>query len=84
MDFVQKPELTRILATLDDFDDELFADRSQVGMYIQFISHDAPLSDRINRLQRQIKEANQMHNDALVAQLSVEYMAALREQQTHK
>ncbi|MGL4536871.1 MAG: DNA primase, partial [Weissella cibaria] len=84
MDYVQKADLTRILATLDTYAPELFTDRSQVDEYIQFISHDAPLSDRINRLQRQIKEANQMHNDALVAQLSVEYLAALREQQTHK
>lgn len=84
MDYVQKADLTRILATLDTYAPELFTDRTQVDEYIQFISHDAPLSDRINRLQRQIKEANQMHNDALVAQLSVEYLAALREQQTHK
>ena len=84
MDYVQRPELTRILATFDNYDAALFTDNTQVDEYIQLITHDGPLSDRINRLQRQIKEANQMHDDAKVAQLTVEYLAALREKQNHK
>ena len=84
MDYVQRPELTRILATLDNYAPALFTDNTQVDEYIQLITHDGPLSDRINRLQRQIKEANQLHDDAKVAQLTVEYLAALREKQNHK
>ncbi|WPQ67187.1 DNA primase [Weissella paramesenteroides] len=82
MDYVQKPELTRILASLEEIDSELFMDREQVSEYIRVISDEAPLEEKIRQLSRDIKEANQLHDHARIAQLSVEYMTVLKQKQT--
>ncbi|WP_419154588.1 DNA primase [Weissella bombi] len=82
MDYVQKPELTRILASLADVDPQLFNDRDQVVEYINVINNEAPLEERIRQLSREIKEANQLQDKARVAQLSVTYLAALKEKQS--
>ena len=82
MDYVQKPELTRILASLSDVDPQLFNDRDQVAEYITVINNEAPLEERIRQLSREIKEANQLQDKARVAQLSVTYLAALKEKQS--
>nr|WP_257607437.1 DNA primase [Weissella sagaensis] len=81
MDYVQKPELTRILASLAEVDPQLFTDREQVLAYINVINNEAPLEEKIRQLSRNIKEANQLHDQARVAQLSVAYLAALKEKQ---
>ncbi|HJF87356.1 MAG TPA: DNA primase [Companilactobacillus farciminis] len=82
MDYVQKPELTRILASLEGIDSQLFEDREQVSAYIRVISDEAPLEEKIRQLSRDIKEANQLHDHARIAQLSVEYMTVLKQKQT--
>ncbi|WP_307761780.1 DNA primase [Weissella sagaensis] len=81
MDYVQKPELTRILASLAEVDPQLFTDREQVLAYINVINNEAPLEEKIRQLSRNIKEANQLQDQARVAQLSVAYLAALKEKQ---
>jgi DNA primase len=81
MDFVQRPELMRILAALDEVPAELMQDHSHVNDYIQVIVYKEPLSVRIKTLQRQISEAKMVHNAALVSQLSAELITVLREQQ---
>lgn len=81
MDYVQKPELTRILASLAEIDPQLFTDREQVLAYINVINNEAPLEEKIRQLSRNIKEANQLQDHGRVAQLSVAYLAALKEKQ---
>ncbi|MFC6178707.1 DNA primase [Weissella sagaensis] len=81
MDYVQKPELTRILASLAEVDPQLFTDREQVLAYINVINNEAPLEEKIRQLSRNIKEANQLQDQARVAQLSVAYLEALKEKQ---
>lgn len=81
MDYVQKPELTRILASLAEIDPQLFTDREQVLAYINVINNEAPLEEKIRQLFRNIKEANQLQDHGRVAQLSVAYLAALKEKQ---
>ncbi|CAM4284012.1 DNA primase [Weissella hellenica] len=81
MDYVQKPELTRILASLAEIDPQLFTDREQVLAYINVINNEAPLEEKIRQLSRNIKEANRLQDHGRVAQLSVAYLAALKEKQ---
>jgi DNA primase len=84
MDFVQRPELMRILAALDEVPDALMTERAQVNDYIQVIVYKEPLSSRIKTLQRQIAEAKAVHNMALVTQLSAEMIGVLKEQQAQR
>lgn len=81
MDYVQKPELIRILSTMDEIPEALFEDRNQVQAYVQVIMQDEPLQTQITNLKRDLAEAKQMQNTSAIAQLSVELINALKEQQ---
>ncbi len=81
MDFVKKPELTRILVDLEAIPDELFARSDLVDDYINVIMREEPLVERIQSLKRQLTEAQQMQDMGRVAQLSIELIQALKEKQ---
>jgi DNA primase len=84
MDFVKEPALIRILASLDDIQDELMNNIEQVPEYIDVILQKAPLSMRIQQKRKDLSEAKQVHNDTLAAQISFELIALLREEQASK
>ncbi|QOD86725.1 DNA primase [Weissella viridescens] len=81
MDYVQKPELIRILAAIQDIPDELFEDREHVKAYMQVMMQEEPLETQIKKLTQQLAEAKSMHNDSEIAQKSVEIINLLRKQQ---
>lgn len=81
MDYVQKPELIRILAAIQDIPDELFEDREHVKAYMQIMMQEEPLETQIKKLTQQLAEAKSMHNDSEIAQKSVEIINLLRKQQ---
>lgn len=81
MDYVQKPELIRILAAIQDIPDELFKDREHVKAYMQVMMQEEPLETQIKKLTQQLAEAKSMHNDSEIAQKSVEIINLLRKQQ---
>ncbi|RRG18292.1 DNA primase [Weissella viridescens] len=81
MDYVQKPELIRILAAIQDIPDELFEDRTHVKDYMQVMMQEEPLEAQIKKLTQQLAEAKSMHNDSEIAQKSVEIIKLLRKQQ---
>ncbi|MBM7617517.1 DNA primase [Weissella uvarum] len=81
MDYVQKPELIRILTDIENISDDLFEDRQAVQDYVQVIMEVEPLEAKIASLKQQLAQAKEMHNDAQVAQLSVELINALKAQQ---
>lgn len=84
MDFVQKPDLNQILASFSEIPDDLFQDKGQVIDYMQVIMTNEPLAQRITNIKQQLADAHARHDQALEAQLSVELIAALREQQLAK
>lgn len=84
MDFVQKPELNQILATFSAIPDDLFQDTDQVAAYMQVIMMDEPMAQRITTIKQQLADARARHDTTLEAQLSVELVNALREQQLAK
>ncbi|AIM62742.1 DNA primase [Weissella ceti] len=84
MDFVQKPDLNQILATFSAIPDDLFQDKSHVTAYMQVIMTNEPLAQRITNIKQQLADAHARHDQALEAQLSVELITALREQQLAK
>lgn len=84
MDFVQKPDLNQILASFSEIPDDLFQDKGQVTDYMQVIMTNEPLAQRITNIKQQLADAHARHDQALEAQLSVELIAALREQQLAK
>ncbi|MCW0952878.1 DNA primase [Weissella ceti] len=84
MDFVQKPELNQILATFSAIPDDLFQDTDQVTAYMQVIMMDEPMAQRITTIKQQLADARARHDTTLEAQLSVELVNALREQQLAK
>ena len=84
MDFIQKPELNQILATFSTIPDDLFQDTDQVTAYMQVIMMDEPMTQRITTIKQQLTDARARHDTTLEAQLSVELVSALREQQLAK
>lgn len=84
MDFVQKPDLNQILASFSEIPDDLFQDKGQVTDYMQVIMTNEPLAQRITNIKQQLADAHARHDQALEAQLSVELIDALREQQLAK
>lgn len=84
MDFVQKPELNHIVASFSAIPDDLFQDTDQVALYMQVIMMDEPMAQRITQIKQQLTEARARHDQTLEAQLSVELVMALREQQLAK
>lgn len=81
MDFVKKPELTRILVDLAAIPDDLLGSPDLVDDYIKVIMHEEPLIERIQALKQQITEAQHMQDMGRVAQLSIELIQALKEKQ---
>jgi len=84
MDFVQKPELNQILATFSSIPDDLFQNKDDVAAYMQVIMDDEPLAQRITTIKQQLADARARHDSTLEAQLSVELIMALRDQQLAK
>ncbi|MFL1695599.1 DNA primase [Weissella kandleri] len=82
MNFVKEPEMSRMVAELDNINPALMQNKSQVPEYIQVIVTTAPLQQQIVQKKRALSEAKQMHNDSLVTQLSMELLTLLRKQQT--
>ncbi|MDR3190715.1 MAG: DNA primase [Lactobacillaceae bacterium] len=82
MDYVQRPELIRILAALEDINENLFADKNQVDEYIRIITQKEPLNLQIQNLKRQIYEAKQLHQESLG--LVEQLMKLLQQQQLEK
>ncbi|GAK31075.1 DNA primase [Weissella oryzae SG25] len=84
MDFVKRPELTRILASFEGIEDALFEDRSKVADYIEVIMNKMPLSDKIRTLRREYLEAKQTGDSARIRQKGAELMSALKEKEASR
>lgn len=87
MDYVQRPDLTRIIASLDDIDDRLFDTedpQSQINDYIRVIMQESPLEDQIKQVRRELSEASQVHNQALVAQLTIKLVELMKQNQPQR
>lgn len=81
MDYVRRPELTRILASFDSIADDLLTDRTKVADYIEVIMNKLPLSDKIKTLRREYLEAKQTGDIARLRQKGAELMSALKQQE---
>lgn len=84
MDFVRRPELTRIIAELDAVPVELQTDRNLVDDYVQVIMNKIPLTDKIKTLRREFQEAKQLGDNARMRTKGAELMNALKLQEARR